>query len=46
MSILEQEFGRTHFRVENRENRAITTSVPIIGAHMAANAALAIVMLI
>ncbi|MDY0913399.1 UDP-N-acetylmuramoyl-L-alanyl-D-glutamate--2,6-diaminopimelate ligase [Rathayibacter festucae] len=46
VSILEQEFGRTHFRVQNRENRAITTSVPIIGAHMAANAALAIVMLI
>lgn len=46
VSVLEQEFGRTHFRLENREGRAITTSVPIIGAHMAANAALAIVMLI
>ncbi|SMH30401.1 UDP-N-acetylmuramoylalanyl-D-glutamate--2,6-diaminopimelate ligase [Rathayibacter oskolensis] len=46
VGILEQEFGRTHFRLENRQSRAITTSVPIIGAHMAANAALAIVMLI
>ncbi|MHC2185250.1 UDP-N-acetylmuramoyl-L-alanyl-D-glutamate--2,6-diaminopimelate ligase [Rathayibacter agropyri] len=46
VSVLAQEFGRTRFRMENREGRAITTSVPIIGAHMAANAALAIVMLI
>ncbi|MWV57464.1 Mur ligase family protein [Rathayibacter sp. VKM Ac-2754] len=46
VTILEQEFGRTHFRLQNRESRAITTSVPIIGAHMAANAALAVVMLI
>ncbi|MCM6764302.1 UDP-N-acetylmuramoyl-L-alanyl-D-glutamate--2,6-diaminopimelate ligase [Rathayibacter sp. ZW T2_19] len=46
VTILEQEFGRTGFRIQNRESRAITTSVPIIGAHMAANAALAIAMLV
>ncbi|AZZ56140.1 Mur ligase family protein [Rathayibacter iranicus] len=46
VTVLTQEFGRTRFRMENREGRAITTSVPIIGAHMAANAALAIAMLI
>lgn len=46
VQVLEQQFGRTHFRLKNRTGRAITTSVPIIGSHMAANAALAIVMLI
>ncbi|PPF27096.1 Mur ligase family protein, partial [Rathayibacter sp. AY1A3] len=46
VTVLEQEFGRTRFRIGNREGRAITTSVPIIGTHMAANAGLAIVMLI
>ncbi|PPF14250.1 UDP-N-acetylmuramoyl-L-alanyl-D-glutamate--2,6-diaminopimelate ligase [Rathayibacter rathayi] len=46
VSMLEQEFGRTRFRLQNREGRAITTSVPIIGVHMAANAGLALVMLI
>ncbi|MBF4461523.1 MULTISPECIES: Mur ligase family protein [unclassified Rathayibacter] len=45
VQVLEQEFGRTHFRIEDREGRGITTSVPILGAHMAANAGLAIAML-
>jgi UDP-N-acetylmuramoyl-L-alanyl-D-glutamate--2,6-diaminopimelate ligase len=44
--LLEQRAEFTRFRLTGPEGRSIETSVPLIGWHMAANAALAIVMLV
>ncbi|GAA4058115.1 Mur ligase family protein [Agromyces indicus] len=46
MSLLEQAPTRTSFRLEGPDGRALETHVPLIGRFMAANAALAIVMLV
>ena len=44
--LLEQQAAFTRFRLTGPEGRSIETSVPLIGWHMAANAALAVVMLV
>lgn len=44
--VLEEKAEYTSFRLAGPEGRSIETSVPLIGRHMAANAALAIVMLV
>jgi UDP-N-acetylmuramoyl-L-alanyl-D-glutamate--2,6-diaminopimelate ligase len=44
--IVEERQDGTTFRLTHREGRALTTTVPVIGGHMASNAALAIVMLL
>ncbi|MFZ7087762.1 Mur ligase family protein [Curtobacterium sp. RRHDQ10] len=44
--ITEAHAAHTEFRLEGPEGRHLTTRVPLIGWHMAANAALAIVMLV
>ncbi|MEI5584804.1 MULTISPECIES: Mur ligase family protein [unclassified Agromyces] len=46
MTLLEQAPTHTAFRLEAPDGREIRTSVPLIGHFMAANAALAIVMLV
>jgi UDP-N-acetylmuramoyl-L-alanyl-D-glutamate--2,6-diaminopimelate ligase len=46
VEILEERAEYTSFRLTGPEHRAIETSVPLIGRHMASNAALAIVMLV
>jgi UDP-N-acetylmuramoyl-L-alanyl-D-glutamate--2,6-diaminopimelate ligase len=46
MTILEEAAGSTTFRLEGPEDRTLVTSVPLLGWFMAANAALAIVMLV
>ncbi|MCK8609529.1 UDP-N-acetylmuramoyl-L-alanyl-D-glutamate--2,6-diaminopimelate ligase [Agromyces sp. C10] len=46
MSLLEQAPTRTSFRLEGPDGRALETHVPLIGRFMAANAALAVVMLV
>lgn len=46
MTLLEEAPTRTSFRLESPDGRAVETSVPLIGHFMAANAALAIVMLV
>lgn len=43
--ILEETIAGTRFALEGPTGRTITTWVPVVGAHMAANAAFAIVML-
>jgi UDP-N-acetylmuramoyl-L-alanyl-D-glutamate--2,6-diaminopimelate ligase len=45
-TIVEERATYTEFRLTGPENRSLTTRVPLIGWHMAANAALAIVMLV
>ncbi|WP_106212064.1 Mur ligase family protein [Glaciihabitans tibetensis] len=45
-TIIEEQATFTEFRLSGPENRSLTTRVPLIGWHMAANAALAIVMLV
>jgi len=44
--ILEEQSSFTRFRLTGPEGRSLETTVPLIGWHMAANAALAIVMLV
>ena len=46
VEILEELAEHTAFRLTGPENRSLETTVPVIGWHMAANAGLAIVMLV
>ncbi len=46
VEVLEQTAASTGFRLTGPEGRSLASSVPLIGAHMAANAGLAIVMLV
>lgn len=46
VTVTEEALARTSFRLEGPEGRMLETSVPLPGAYMAANAALAIVMLV
>lgn len=46
VSIDEERTSGTTFTMSGPEGRSLTTTVPVIGRHMAANAALAIVMLL
>jgi UDP-N-acetylmuramoyl-L-alanyl-D-glutamate--2,6-diaminopimelate ligase len=46
VEILEERAEHTGFRLSGPEGRSLETTVPVIGWHMAANAALAIVMLV
>jgi len=46
VEITEESAERTGFRLTGPEGRTLETSVPLIGWHMAANAGLAIVMLV
>jgi UDP-N-acetylmuramoyl-L-alanyl-D-glutamate--2,6-diaminopimelate ligase len=46
VDIVEERAEYTEFTLTGPENRSLTTRVPIIGWHMAADAALAIVMLV
>ncbi|PZF56537.1 UDP-N-acetylmuramoyl-L-alanyl-D-glutamate--2,6-diaminopimelate ligase [Curtobacterium sp. MCSS17_008] len=46
VDIVEAHAAYTEFRLAGPEGRELTTRVPLIGWHMAANAALAIVMLV
>ncbi len=46
VEILEERLDYTSFRVVGPEGRSLETTVPLIGWHMASNAALAIVMLV
>ena len=46
MTVLEESAHYTAFRLEGPDNRQLETRVPLLGWYMAANAALAIVMLV
>ena len=46
VEILDEQAAFTEFRLTGPEARSLVTRVPLIGWHMAANAALAIVMLV
>ena len=46
VEILEERPAGTDFRLASRDGRSLTTVVPVIGRHMAANAGLAIVMIL
>ncbi|WP_423923983.1 Mur ligase family protein [Frigoribacterium sp. 2-23] len=46
VEILDEHAAYTEFRLSGPEGRTLVTRVPLIGWHMAANAALAIVMLV
>src|SRR6478735_2437022 len=46
VEVLEERPGGTEFRLASRDGRSLTTVVPVIGRHMAANAGLAIVMIL
>lgn len=46
VEILDERPGGTEFRLIARDGRSLTTVVPVIGRHMAANAGLAIVMIL
>ncbi|MBF4615281.1 Mur ligase family protein [Curtobacterium sp. VKM Ac-1376] len=46
VDVVEAHAAYTEFRLTGPEGRSLTTRVPLIGWHMAANAALAIVMLV
>jgi UDP-N-acetylmuramoyl-L-alanyl-D-glutamate--2,6-diaminopimelate ligase len=46
VEILEERQDGTRFRLVARDGRTLTTVVPVIGRHMAANAGLAIVMIL
>jgi UDP-N-acetylmuramoyl-L-alanyl-D-glutamate--2,6-diaminopimelate ligase len=46
ITILEQRAEHTRFELVGPEGRSLVTTVPVIGRHMAANAGLAIVMLV
>ncbi|MCT9821580.1 UDP-N-acetylmuramoyl-L-alanyl-D-glutamate--2,6-diaminopimelate ligase [Microbacterium sp. W1N] len=45
VDLLEERPDGTLFRLTHQDGRVLTTTVPVIGAHMAANAGLAIAML-
>ncbi|QKJ19876.1 Mur ligase family protein [Microbacterium hominis] len=46
VEILDERQAGTEFRLTARDGRTLTTVVPVIGRHMAANAGLAIVMIL
>ena len=46
VDIVDERQEGTEFTLRSRDGRALTTVVPVIGRHMAANAGLAIVMLL
>ncbi|QEO13193.1 UDP-N-acetylmuramoyl-L-alanyl-D-glutamate--2,6-diaminopimelate ligase [Agromyces intestinalis] len=46
VTVIDETAAATTFRVDAPDGRALTTSVPLIGWYMAANAALAIAMLV
>lgn len=46
VDILEERLDYTSFRLTGPEGRSLETTIPLIGWHMASNAALAIVMLV
>ncbi|MEH3088656.1 MAG: UDP-N-acetylmuramoyl-L-alanyl-D-glutamate--2,6-diaminopimelate ligase [Microbacterium arborescens] len=46
VEIVAERQNGTEFRLRGADGRALTTTVPVIGRHMAANAGLAIVMLL
>ena len=46
LTVDEERADRTTFTLRGPDHRELTTSVPLLGAYMAANAALAIVMLV
>ncbi len=46
VEIVEERQDGTTFRLASRAGRSLTTTVPVIGRHMAANAGLAIVMML
>jgi UDP-N-acetylmuramoyl-L-alanyl-D-glutamate--2,6-diaminopimelate ligase len=46
VEILDERQNGTEFRLTSTDGRALTTVVPVIGRHMAANAGLAIVMIL
>lgn len=46
LEVLDESATSTGFRLAGPEGRSLTTRVPLIGRHMAANAGLAIVMLV
>ncbi|MFC5501498.1 Mur ligase family protein [Lysinimonas soli] len=46
VEVLEETAAYTEFRLTGRDGRSLVTREPLIGWHMAANAALAIVMLV
>jgi UDP-N-acetylmuramoyl-L-alanyl-D-glutamate--2,6-diaminopimelate ligase len=46
VEILDEQAAWTEFRLTGPENRELVTRVPLIGWHMVANAALAVVMLV
>lgn len=46
MTVIRSTSEQTTFRLDGPENRSVEVSVPLIGWYMAANAALAIVMLV
>ncbi|CAN5118937.1 UDP-N-acetylmuramoyl-L-alanyl-D-glutamate--2,6-diaminopimelate ligase [soil metagenome] len=46
VTVLEETAEYTEFRLTGPENRSLTTRLTVIGRHMAANAGLAIVMLV
>ena len=46
VEILEERQTGTEFRLTSSDGRSLTTVVPVIGRHMAANAGLAIVMIL
>jgi len=46
LTVLEETLTRTSFALEGPDGRRLETSIPLLGAYNAANAALAIVMLV
>jgi UDP-N-acetylmuramoyl-L-alanyl-D-glutamate--2,6-diaminopimelate ligase len=46
VEILDERQTGTRFRLTSKDGRSLTTVVPVIGPHMAANAGLAIVMML
>jgi UDP-N-acetylmuramoyl-L-alanyl-D-glutamate--2,6-diaminopimelate ligase len=46
VDIVEERQDGTRFTLSHRDGRAVTTTAPVIGGHMASNAGLAIVMLL
>ena len=46
VDIIDERPDGTRFRLHHRDGRSLTTTVPVIGGHMASNAGLAIVMLL
>ena len=46
VEILDERAAYTEFRLTGPQRRSVTTRVPLIGSHMAANGGLAIVMLV